>query len=95
MNNPSGQTASLTPHQLKCPNCGAPNPYNGQGKTQICTYCGTEIPVPPELWPPPAPPQVTPIPKASPWLGLLGCGMLILMAVAVIVATIVLSNMPR
>jgi|GEM_PF-6007993 len=95
MTDPRGRGAAPSPRMLKCPNCGAPNLHNGQGKTQACSYCGTEIAVPRELWPPPAPPPVTPIPKASPWLGVFGCGMLILMALAVIIATLLLNQLPK
>ena len=95
MTDPRGRGGQPSPRMLKCPNCGAPNLYNGQGKVQACSYCGAEIAVPPELWPPPAPPAVTPIPKTSPWLGVLGCGMLVLMAVAVIIVTLLLNQLPK
>ena len=95
MTDPRGRGAPPSSHTLKCPSCGAPNLYNGQGKMQACSYCGAEIAVPPQMWPPPVAPTFTPIPQAKPWLGLLGCAMMIVMALLVIIATIVLSNLSQ
>jgi hypothetical protein len=66
---PRGRGARPNPRLLKCPNCGAPNHYDGQGKTQICSYCDAKIAVPSELLSSAAPPPVTPIPRPAHGLG--------------------------
>lgn len=33
-----------------CPNCGAALEYSGTGRTMKCTYCGTVVQVPEQLW---------------------------------------------
>jgi LSD1 subclass zinc finger protein len=37
---------------FNCPNCGAALEYSGGGRTMKCTYCGTTVQVPEELWQP-------------------------------------------
>lgn len=40
------------PQSFNCPNCGAALEYPGAGRTMACTYCGTTVQVPQELWQP-------------------------------------------
>ncbi len=89
------ETASDNTPTIKCPNCGAPNQYDGKGKTMTCGYCGDVIPVPEEYWPPLFPSRVAaaPAPKQSnplPWL--IGCVPVVLMVGAVIAASIFLPR---
>jgi hypothetical protein len=37
---------------FSCPSCGAALEYAGAGRTMKCTYCGTVVQVPEELWEP-------------------------------------------
>lgn len=90
------QTADDNAPMLKCPNCGAPNKYDGKGKTMTCAYCGDVITVPEEFWPklfPSTPsPLLVPQKKGSPQLGLIGCVPVVLMVGAVIAAAIFLPQ---
>ena len=34
---------------FNCPKCGGVNEYTGEGKTLRCQYCGSDVPVPPQM----------------------------------------------
>ncbi len=39
-------------NSFSCPNCGGTLEYPGTGRTMKCTYCGTTVDVPAEIWQP-------------------------------------------